>query len=119
MSKQENATIYYCDKCRKPIITTPNIIKTVDYFEVSDGVPAQQTDLTDVPFKSSIINTFHTVDLEIEQYGYNPIDASSNYGIKSIPRIKHLCDEHAQEITQEYIEIVQKLQDLFDFKKIK
>ena len=116
MTKQENTTVYYCDKCRTPVIGTPAVIKSVDYCCSANGVSiSDPRTIEELPLRPNEINTFHIVTLEPEGFNMNMAQQTGCFGVKSVPRTKHLCARCAENVEEKYMSLVKDLADLFNF----
>lgn len=117
MAKQTNATIYYCDKCRKAVIGTPRIIKNAEYFGIAPQISTNLGIQDDTVFFPNEINKFYDLDLQTFGEHFNPETNTADGFMEVESKTKYLCKECAKNITEKYIELANQINELFKCQK--
>ena len=113
MAKQTNATVYYCDKCRKSVIGSPRVDKEAEAIGIAHGInPAVHSEIDKLPFTPSVMNSFVVPMLDIQVGTTNP-DETVNVQLQVESKIKYLCDECAEDILDDYTTWCQTIGELF------
>lgn len=113
MAKQTDATVYYCDKCRKTVVGTPAIIRDGESVAVARGIdPEFYTEIDKIPFHSTKINKFIVPELSAVP-GQQSLDGTVDIRLEVEGRIKYLCDECAEDIADDYVTWCGTIAELF------
>ena len=117
MGKQTDATVYYCDKCRKSIIGTVAINKEAECVSTAHGMlKDEDIQLKSFPFSVNVMNKFFKPNIVV-----NPRDGETTeegimatMELKIEPETVYLCQDCAEKIAQTYLEKCTEINELFD-----
>ena len=117
MGKQTDATIYYCDKCHKSIISSPAIAKDAECLATAHGmIKDEDLPIQDFPFSASVMNKLikptiesSARDGEVQQEGI-----MATLELKIVPETVYYCSECAEKILQDYIDKCNEINQLFE-----
>lgn len=117
MGKQINATVYYCDKCRKPVIGSGTILKEAEYFQVANHISEEYIK----QFDTNIIAHAPVIGkIVIPEISYSaipnsdPDSSTSDICVKVEGSTKYLCQDCLENIVEEYTELCNQINELWE-----
>lgn len=115
MGKQIDATVYYCDKCRKSIISTPAIMREAECLSVAHGIlPNQENAIASLPFSAGIVVKFIKPELETKVDNYQADSSVADCSMFVSPKTVYYCYDCAEPILQDYVDKCNEINQLFE-----
>ena len=112
MGKRTDATVYYCDICKKTIVGEPNVVRNAEFFGTAYNAKIQDKE-QETFFTPNPINKVIVPEIKISVMDVSPDGTHYDGAIEVKSQVKYLCSEHMEEIVAPYIEYCNKIEQLF------
>lgn len=116
MGKQSEATVYYCDICRKSIIGTPLIIKDAEYLATSQGHSLNVDLSSEIEYQSNVINKICVPQIKTGTQNENLKEQTCDVYLEAVPLTLYLCQECLEDKIEPYITLCNEFTKLFESK---